>query len=702
MPSRKRNRRDSQSKQYRRPFKQILLDAVRELEKRDRNKIFHEPVDKEEVPAYYEIIKNPMDFSTMRKKLSEGKYRSWSDFEHDFKLIVDNCTTFNPQGTIWYRAAQTLARHSKKIFDECKAEMALERPPPPSSTPSSTTHTSATTPGTDERKQRRRYVRSGLHRSQPEASGGLLVQDLGMRATPTPMDLMTIWRREQTLQEAGARPFLLRQGHSLQECQIGPLFFSEFRPFREKPFVQQYNYRMMKFVNGMPKRMLERARVKSEMAQGLLPENYKSFWKPPEHIMEDARKYGLDVANGTPSFLEKKKNLGTDSKEIVVFGVKGKDLEKLKGLTTESNTVIVKMLQAAENIAELRKKREREAAEARLRAEQIARERAAKAAKAAKEAEAARKKKELARKKAAAAAAAAASRLAKQQQAQARAAQAAESHLQSQLQQYAQQHGITVEQAQIIWQQQRMQLRLGMPNFGQNSQNHQSKINSDSLPKSTPKQQVPQQQGHEQLLEMRRRTQLLRLQMKNLDPTTRKQVETQLQKQMEQMKQMQMKQMQLKQIQMKQGNPAGQISQGQNATELQQIRLAQYHQLQQQQIQLQQQQQQQQLQQQQLQQQQLQQQQLQQQHLQQQQLQIQQQRQRMQQWMQQWQQLHQMHLRGELNQTQQHYMQRLQGGIQQLQQQLQQTQQMQQMQMQQIQQQQKGPKKQKKKQSKKE
>jgi hypothetical protein len=49
-----------------------------------------------QAPNYRTVIKNPMDFSTMRKKLNEGAYFGWDDLQADAELICTNCMTFNP------------------------------------------------------------------------------------------------------------------------------------------------------------------------------------------------------------------------------------------------------------------------------------------------------------------------------------------------------------------------------------------------------------------------------------------------------------------------------------------------------------------------------------------------------------------------------------------------------------------------------
>lgn len=49
------------------------------------------------VPDYYKIIKNPMDLSTIKKRLQEdyGMYTKPEDFVADFRLIFQNCAEFN-------------------------------------------------------------------------------------------------------------------------------------------------------------------------------------------------------------------------------------------------------------------------------------------------------------------------------------------------------------------------------------------------------------------------------------------------------------------------------------------------------------------------------------------------------------------------------------------------------------------------------
>jgi hypothetical protein len=50
-------------------------------------------------PGYFDVIKNPMDFGTMMKKVEEGKYPLKPDgitrVYEDFLLVMDNCALYN-------------------------------------------------------------------------------------------------------------------------------------------------------------------------------------------------------------------------------------------------------------------------------------------------------------------------------------------------------------------------------------------------------------------------------------------------------------------------------------------------------------------------------------------------------------------------------------------------------------------------------
>ncbi len=80
------------------------------------NQYFMAPVDPIalQIPTYFQIIKKPMDLSTVQHKLDNNEYEKASDFHTDMKLIFSNCYKFNKQGDYVYQCGKAL----EKLFDE--------------------------------------------------------------------------------------------------------------------------------------------------------------------------------------------------------------------------------------------------------------------------------------------------------------------------------------------------------------------------------------------------------------------------------------------------------------------------------------------------------------------------------------------------------------------------------------------------------
>ncbi|KAM9312847.1 bromodomain-containing protein 1 [Gastrophryne carolinensis] len=90
------------------PVTVILRSLLEQLQEKDPAHIFSDPVNLSEVPDYLDHIKHPMDFSTMKKRLEDQRYKNLNDFEEDFNLIIENCMKYNAKDTIFYRAAVRL------------------------------------------------------------------------------------------------------------------------------------------------------------------------------------------------------------------------------------------------------------------------------------------------------------------------------------------------------------------------------------------------------------------------------------------------------------------------------------------------------------------------------------------------------------------------------------------------------------------
>ncbi|XP_075983561.1 bromodomain-containing protein 140 isoform X3 [Anticarsia gemmatalis] len=106
-----------------RPERAALHKLLRLLRQKDTSDIFTEPVDLQEVPDYSTIVKHPMDLSTMDKKLDRGAYKTIDDVEADFKLMIDNCLTYNNKDTVFYKAGVKMREQCLPIFRQARRDV---------------------------------------------------------------------------------------------------------------------------------------------------------------------------------------------------------------------------------------------------------------------------------------------------------------------------------------------------------------------------------------------------------------------------------------------------------------------------------------------------------------------------------------------------------------------------------------------------
>nr|XP_015286533.2 bromodomain adjacent to zinc finger domain protein 2A isoform X6 [Macaca fascicularis] len=96
-------------------FCEIIL---MEMESHDAAWPFLEPVNPRLVSGYRRIIKNPMDFSTMRERLLRGGYTSSEEFAADALLVFDNCQTFNEDDSEVGKAGHIMRRFFESRWEE--------------------------------------------------------------------------------------------------------------------------------------------------------------------------------------------------------------------------------------------------------------------------------------------------------------------------------------------------------------------------------------------------------------------------------------------------------------------------------------------------------------------------------------------------------------------------------------------------------
>ncbi|KAF5304910.1 hypothetical protein FQR65_LT00794 [Abscondita terminalis] len=89
------------------PLQEVLADVL----KQDYAWPFIRPVTKHEVPDYYDIITNPMDFGTIKYKLNMGKYKCDADLMEDAVLVFENCKTYNSTEDEVYQCGEKLLKY---------------------------------------------------------------------------------------------------------------------------------------------------------------------------------------------------------------------------------------------------------------------------------------------------------------------------------------------------------------------------------------------------------------------------------------------------------------------------------------------------------------------------------------------------------------------------------------------------------------
>ncbi|KAI8816398.1 Bromodomain-containing protein [Fimicolochytrium jonesii] len=74
------------------------------------------------IPNYLDVIKDPMDLSTIETKLRTSQYATYRGFVDDFKLMVENCYTFNGRESLVSQNALNL----EKSFDKHMEKLPLQ------------------------------------------------------------------------------------------------------------------------------------------------------------------------------------------------------------------------------------------------------------------------------------------------------------------------------------------------------------------------------------------------------------------------------------------------------------------------------------------------------------------------------------------------------------------------------------------------
>ena len=102
---------------------QQVCDALTDARDSDSGEVYSEPFLqlplREEYPEYYEIIKNPICYQIIQKRIKGNYYKSFDAFERDISLLCENAKTFNEEGSSIYEAAEAMW----KLFESQKTAL---------------------------------------------------------------------------------------------------------------------------------------------------------------------------------------------------------------------------------------------------------------------------------------------------------------------------------------------------------------------------------------------------------------------------------------------------------------------------------------------------------------------------------------------------------------------------------------------------
>ncbi|KAJ9205492.1 hypothetical protein DTO164E3_1470 [Paecilomyces variotii] len=79
---------------------------------------FLNPVNRDEVPDYYDVITSPMDLSTMEEKLENDAYTAPKELVRDLQLIFSNCRQYNDATTVYAKCAAKLEKFMWSLIKE--------------------------------------------------------------------------------------------------------------------------------------------------------------------------------------------------------------------------------------------------------------------------------------------------------------------------------------------------------------------------------------------------------------------------------------------------------------------------------------------------------------------------------------------------------------------------------------------------------
>jgi ATP-dependent helicase STH1/SNF2 len=106
------------------PQCRLLLDhllAYRTDDDRQLAQVFIRLPGQKQLPLYYQIIEEPIDFQRIRRKIDTYRYSNMEQFHSDIKLLVRNAQTFNCETSIIYSDSILLGKVYENLCEQLQS-----------------------------------------------------------------------------------------------------------------------------------------------------------------------------------------------------------------------------------------------------------------------------------------------------------------------------------------------------------------------------------------------------------------------------------------------------------------------------------------------------------------------------------------------------------------------------------------------------
>jgi len=99
-------------------IRQKCTPVLRRLTEHENAWIFMQPVDPVELnlPDYFDVIKNPMDLGSIKKRMDNNCYKVISEFAADVRLTFDNAISYNGEGSDVCKVAKDMKSMFERLY----------------------------------------------------------------------------------------------------------------------------------------------------------------------------------------------------------------------------------------------------------------------------------------------------------------------------------------------------------------------------------------------------------------------------------------------------------------------------------------------------------------------------------------------------------------------------------------------------------